>query len=94
MHRPAGTAHRAQEQRVDTFHDEGAVERGEGEQRHRGDPAEEHERRIVEGQDRPEQDVQEIDLRSAQRDEQHAGRQGDQVEGGETRIFLDRGRPG
>ena len=94
MDRAAGAADGAQEQRIDAFHHQGPVDRRQAEQGDGGDAAEQPQGGIVEGQHAAEQDVQEVDLRSAQRHQQDAARERDQVEGSETRILLDHGRAG
>ena len=91
MRRRSGAADRAQEDRVDAFEHERAVEQRQRQHGDGGDGGEQQQRVVVERQHRAEEHVQQIHVRAAQRHDGDAERQGQQVEGRERRILLQRG---
>ena len=84
----AADAHRGEEARVEAFHDQRPIDGGEADQGQRRRRHDEEQRRLVDGEDRAEQDVHEIDRRPAQGDDENAQRHCRQIGGGEARILA------
>ena len=65
----AGAADDPEEPRIEALHDQRAIDDRERDQRHGGDGQDEHQRRVVQRQHRAEQDVEEVDIGAAERDD-------------------------
>ena len=89
----AGTAHRAQEARIDAFEHQRPVDHGERQKRDRGDAGDQQQSRIVERQHGAEQEMQQIDVGALERHDGDADRQRNEEEGGERSVFLQFGCP-
>ena len=66
------------------------MENGEAKQRQRRDAGEQQQRRVVQRQRRAEQHMQQIDIRTFQRDDGDAKRQRYKVKGGERGVLAQR----
>ena len=91
MDRRTRARHRAQEAGIHAFQHQRPVDRGQRNQRDAGDAREQEQSRVVKRQHGAEQDVQEIDVGAAQRDQHHAQCEREQVECCERRVLLQRG---
>ena len=72
---------------IDALEDQRAVEHGQAQQAHAGDDADQQQGVVIKRQHRSEQDVQQVDLVAVGGDDDHAQRQGHQIEGRQAAVL-------
>ena len=92
-HRAQGTD-RTEKARIETLHHQWPVDDGKPDQGDRGDSSNQEYGRIIQGEYRAEEDVQQVDTASARRDDHDPYGEGDQIEGGEAGILTGNGGAG
>ncbi len=84
----------AEKARIETLHHQWSVDDGKPEKGDRGDSRDQEYGRIVQGEHRPEQDVQQVDIASTRRDDHDPDGEGNQIEGGQAGILTGHGGSG